>query len=1118
MKILTSKYWGNFKKTVTYKNGTRKIVKDGLKFEQLVKKILDLEYGENHWKETGITNDGSRDFEWRTAHSFKWAECKNYESKISLNVLSNTLVMAMIDFADEILIFSYSKIKKPVLEKLIRFADISQKVLRIYEDDSLEEIILSYIENLHEDFFPSFDINTISEHNIAPYVNCNILVDPVTAYTMNVDFSNIPKSPKEINHNSILCINIIMHNRLSKETQIKIKINWDKCNFRYEILNAKYQDTYNIFLGSHMTSIEKVFFRPLAYKKVLKMPKVVITSSNSEKEFNFRNVKCSWIGECALQGSTYITIIDEFSSRVLIPPYFSGMHIYGTSGVGKSRILTECENIAMGYGYRIIRLNIDVKSDSENYVFQIMREFVCSVFDVPDLEDYLENLEEKEVCGIYQILVNLKNNFFDESYIEKTIIPQIIKKLLNSKCYISLDNVQFYPEAFVKFLNNIIKILLLSNHHCQSRFGLVFNTDYIQHQTECMELFSMLSNSNYHILNRKLDGFKNQGEATIFLNQLLANANIDDSYISKILSASSNNPFLIVSFLKYLEIQGILFRNEDFYTIPPCRHKEFIEVVEELNISAKEILDKRWEYYLYTHSEEESVKIFSIMHIFQKIDHNLISTFLLSPNDINELCKHHFLLEKSTNQVFYIFEHDLTEKFFSKKYFPLCKMIFLKAETVLSISYPLYQNLRRIISNDQLGYDEIKKIFEKDIPYKIGYEFFSLLLEYILKHMHSLVELKTYLGICFEICSSSREKYGTEAALILYDNFVETIINRFPDFQSNINWAWGMVSYNNVLYEYGKYERAIANMKNLLKYWKECDLKEDNAIIYGYIYNRLHVYSRALNTNILTTTLEWLKKSEEIQSQMKNSELKFLNLIDRGYCQYSTVDNKVKLVKYWSEACELYEKEKLISKKMNFFYHKAQLHLFNHELDSALKVVDDGFHTIEFKEDGLYYETYFKERYYLCQIVCLLIPSKTENYTLLIELIQQAEKHNYILKSRSDYTISYLKSIFYFRQKKYQDSFECIQAAKQYLINNKKMTFKNVYLKQLYNNVKYFLVKGMEDSLFMFEKERITDHKILSVINETIHMGLAEKEEFLINYKADSIIQSEDGKINFPSL
>ena len=37
MRILISKYWKNFKKTIIGKDGKKKIVKDGKKFEELIK-------------------------------------------------------------------------------------------------------------------------------------------------------------------------------------------------------------------------------------------------------------------------------------------------------------------------------------------------------------------------------------------------------------------------------------------------------------------------------------------------------------------------------------------------------------------------------------------------------------------------------------------------------------------------------------------------------------------------------------------------------------------------------------------------------------------------------------------------------------------------------------------------------------------------------------------------------------------------------------------------------------------------------------------------------------------------------------------------------------------------
>ena len=260
MHILTSKYWNHFKKTIVIKD-KNKIVKDGRKFENLIKTILDLEYGHGRWKETSETWDGSRDFEWKEPDYYRWAECKNYETSISLNVISNTLVMALVDFADEILLFSYSKIKRPVINKLIQYADISHKVLRIYADESLETIILKHMPQLKDQFFPEFDL-TEYNLNFQPYVSCNIVSDPVLAYTINYDDGNIPKKPNEINFPSTLCLSVFIINWTDEKKTFKLDIDWSKCEHCFEMLDSNktiiFELNPNSTINKKIYSVENV--------------------------------------------------------------------------------------------------------------------------------------------------------------------------------------------------------------------------------------------------------------------------------------------------------------------------------------------------------------------------------------------------------------------------------------------------------------------------------------------------------------------------------------------------------------------------------------------------------------------------------------------------------------------------------------------------------------------------------------------------------------------------------------------------------------------------------------------------------------------------------------------
>ena len=1112
MKVLTAKHWRKFKKTVIYENGTSKDIKDGSKFESLVKRLLDLEYGLNRWKSTGTTHDGSRDLEYRTKNSFKWAECKNYESGIALNVISNTLVMALIDFADEVLIFSYSKIKKPVLKKLIQYADVSQKILRIYADESLESLILKHIDSLKEDFFPSLNLSAISTKILPPFLSCNIIADPVTAYTMNFDMGNISKSPEEINFNSILCLCIAIYNPHIDKREISICIDWGKCNFAFEVLNEKYSDSYNISLEGNCTHIEKVFFHPIHYSEKFTMPYVLISYDGIKQPFTFPKVKCSWIGECILQGSSYQNIKKEFPAKVLNHSFFSAVHIHGTSGSGKSRMLAELQNVALGYGYRVVRFNIEDLETTNDFANRMITEFICSIYDIPDMNDFLETSDYCETNNICIMLANLikKADLSIGEY--EFILTNVLEKLQNSKCYISLDNIQYYPEQFANFLLDLLKRMLLSNNSCESRMGIVMNTDYLYYQSKHEELYSLLISSKDRIANYKLDGFCTDGEANLYLNQLLSHPNIKTEYIHKMLAASANNPYFIHSLLVSLETEGILIRQHDNYILPEDRHQEFCQKVEELK-DINEILEKRWTYYIDKHDLEENLYIISALHIFQGLNNEIINSFSLSLKTIDELCKYHFLLKCGKLEFIYKFEHDLTEKFFSKKYFPLCQYACVNVGK-RKISNTTFNNLKEVVTENSLSIEKYRLLWKLELPYKLGYEFNALLLKKIMRNIQTYSDIDNYLEMAFSIAASCRERYGTEAALALYDEIVPKISMDFPDYQSNINWAWAIASYCNVLYEHNEYQQASSYIKGLLQYMN----KDESTYIRGYIYNRIHVYERATSETVLPQTYSWLKESENIQKKANIVELEFTNYIDRGYCNYYDRKHSTQLLDFWSKACDLYEHNILTSKKMNYFYHKIHVFMLKKQFNDALQMISDGQKAIINQEEGVYYITYFSERYILCEIACLLILNEGNNPKQINALFQQVEEYNYRLQSRSNYSIQFLKGIFCFYQKDFLNAILCLQKAKELLLNHKKLTFQKIYLEQLYQNVQYFTLQWQESQKEAITLDMISDSNIKRYMRNIIKMSIESRSKFIDSYTPTGVFQSNDGKINYPIL
>ena len=1121
MRVLTSKYWQKkFKKTVIDKNGKKRTIRDGKIFEELVQKILDLEYGPNRWKRTADSWDGSRDFEWHTARSYKWAECKNYEDSISLNVISNTLVMAMVDFADEILIFSYSKIKHPVLNKLIQYADVSQKKIRIYADESLEEIILLHFDELQPQFFPSAHFEKADLECLAPYISCQIIADPVISYTMNTDLGAIPKSPSEINFDTVLCLNIYVYNKSSRKIIAETAIKWMPGDFF--VLNSNKKSVIKFALAPNSIIVKKIYFRALKFSPTLRFPELTIVCGEHKKNFLFGTVRCSWIGDCTLQGASYKEINKVFETNVLRGNFFRAINFYGTSGTGKSRLLKECENIALGCGFRVIRFRTNLQRKEFSNVKNIISELICGIYDVPDLEDVLSYSSENNLSEVYQILYNIRHNSENVDYIEKTIVPVVTHKLMKTCCYISIDNIQYYPAPFISLLHSIIERLLTENNYCKSRIGISFNMDYISQQKECISLWNFLYKNKNYIISKEITGFATENETRLFLNQLIQNSDLEPEQAQMIVKASNGNPFYVKAYLKLLETENIIIPQRDGYIIPPAKQEVFKERMKSIPDDISGVLENRWNYYLKNHDHAQSLQILGVLHIFQKLGNELIEKFCLPEAIIDDLSKFHFLIKQNEIEQVYIFEHDMLEMYLSKKYYPLCKYAFDLGNPPRSIDYEWYNILYRITrGNRAANYGDLN-IVRKEPPYKLGYEIFTLWLSWTIQQTDSIEMLENNLQHMTKACETTREIYGTDAAITLYKAIINMVKCRFDIYQSNINWAWVMISYCNLLYERNLYNDAIAEIKNLLTYWTEDKITAQNRIIYAYLYNRLHVYYRALHIYVTTEVSNWLEKAEQLQNcfdtpEEMSDEIKFINLIDRGYCNYEDICSKNKIITVWKQACEIYEKGRIRSKKVNYLFAKIQISLFQNDLTGARALIKEGLMAIDMKEQGTYYFLYFKQRYLLCQIVSILLDDQYCQQEIE-DIFAQIEDYNYILKSRISYSVQWLKSIYYFRQKNYMDAFMCIQSSYSSLYENRKITFQKTYSEQIYSNVCYFLAKGIIDDDISADTIQLTEPRLIMYLKKTSQMSISKLKQFINSFQATSILQDREHKVNFPTL
>ena len=99
------------------------------------------------WRRTKESHDGKKDFVYPDDEHLpdqKWAECKNYSSNLSLNVIAPTLIMGTIENIDSIFFFSYSPLNDNAIEGLLRYSEVTKKDVKVYDGNLLESLICKY--------------------------------------------------------------------------------------------------------------------------------------------------------------------------------------------------------------------------------------------------------------------------------------------------------------------------------------------------------------------------------------------------------------------------------------------------------------------------------------------------------------------------------------------------------------------------------------------------------------------------------------------------------------------------------------------------------------------------------------------------------------------------------------------------------------------------------------------------------------------------------------------------------------------------------------------------------------------------------------------------------------
>ena len=346
MHRLNSGYWDKFKKM----NKQGELVGDGLAFEDLIEALLKAKYGIS-WNSTLKSHDNNRDFWLLLENEHLWAECKNYQDTIAMNVLAPTLVMAQIYQVNTILFFSRSQINRSAKEKILAYGEKSGKKILFYDGVCLEDLIWTYRDDLPERYRPS--LHYLQEDKPAAFAKIYFQQDAVPGIYTASDTIKKYENADIIHYNKNFALVFIVLNPFpSNQVQISIKFSHpNKNRYYYEYLSDRISPEKDDFIQFVLENGEgrsvSLNIRQIKYIRELALPGFEIEACEPKSGKILRwcspqkMVRSKWIGKAALIGNYYHDILSQTNERLVHNSVFSSLVITGSSGTGKTRMLVE---------------------------------------------------------------------------------------------------------------------------------------------------------------------------------------------------------------------------------------------------------------------------------------------------------------------------------------------------------------------------------------------------------------------------------------------------------------------------------------------------------------------------------------------------------------------------------------------------------------------------------------------------------------------------------------------------------------------------------------------------------------------------------------------------------
>ena len=971
-------------------------------FETFVGILLNKLYPEYKFEHTQYKHDGGKDYYAVFDDEKVWAEAKCYNRHLELSRIAGTFIMAEIFKINRVIIFSESKLSKGALTNLTRYASMNMLTLIVYNDNDIYEMVKSFgevsqeekiatISNIDSNFkitiLNSSIESLIKDINLAKqkdgedssYINSLLLACAYKKYEEYLKEQRTNKKnrgikvvdnlyykqsfqanpvpfEKEIKAFESFSVEIVLKNESLYSTN-NVSIVFENIKEGYKILT---NSSFSLQLEPCQCVCAKFYFKALNDSSDLNLPKPDILVNHKKVSFNLSNkyrapISCWRVGEFPYIGKDNETLNNCCINLSAPGRKFTAVCVYGKSGMGKSRFLTELYYARQNSGNNCYFIKGE---NNRNSLYDFLRSIICGIYNFKFNEKDGEIVFPESVNNLLRNDKNIKNFEFINSILKFENPNKVdtgaarnwlVSILMNNHTTLLIDNAQFAHKDILEFLSQVCNDLQLCN--CNSEIVFAFNTDFMISSSLSYQFLNHLKITLPEEYKCEITGF-DENNAIRYLKSSLDPDNLREdieSLCKNIVSRLGCNPLYLKQIVLYLYQKEIIgFYNNAICVLNFERLQSELTILPESTYSLINLRYKTLIQNNYSNKDQINDLFWSVL-IFDKFPKKFINCIKGYSSGLLKNCVELGFLKDDGETI--TFEHQLIEKAIlislqDDSYSPNPKIIDiglstetkknflkgLKADKYATVKFAIEYSMDMCDKNKFAKYVltiNLNNATDEFIPYIVDAA------ESCIRDYNEVLPAQLKIDAIYRLITVSQNKLGVQSTQILFKEIIEFQVRNFKlNHEYDEDFIELLKFYIYELPSTQKCEFILEVQDIGIELLTSNNKSTDDFIIWiywalGKSYMHVHDFKKAF---------EYLDKGEKLAKGSKNfHRLAELN-VQLGYLSAYQMQ-KEKTKKYWKTASKSFNKSGIYDEVLALVY-KGNVMLLNNYLDKTDEIIN----------------------------------------------------------------------------------------------------------------------------------------------------------------------------------